>query len=68
MYYKKECWNCNKTVEGNKKDLKLFMDYYDESYMALVCPNCGAHATLTYAEQPKDWWWDYDKKCIIWKN
>jgi hypothetical protein len=65
MDYTKKCWNCGIVVEGNKKDVKLFRDYYDESYMALVCSGCGAHATLTRDEEPKGWYWDYTKKCVI---
>ena len=65
MDYDKQCWHCHRSVEGDKKDVKLFRDYYDEHYMALVCPNCGAHATLRHDEEPKGWYWDYDKKCLV---
>lgn len=65
MEYIKICWNCKETVQGDKKDVKLFRDYYDESYMALVCQKCGAHATLLREEEPEGWHWDYGKKCLI---
>ncbi len=65
MKYNKTCWNCKGVVQGDDKDIKLCRDYYDESYMALVCPGCGAHATLLKEEEPKGWYWNYDKKLLI---
>ena len=64
MKNKKECWNCNKTFESSKKDVILLTDDCDQHYTCLLCPSCGLATPLGYNE-PKWWYWDYDKKCMV---
>jgi len=62
--YVDRCWNCQKRFEGGPDKIKLFRDYYDENYFALVCPDCGAHATIPHGGLPEGYWWDDNKKCL----
>jgi hypothetical protein len=62
------CWNCHKRFTSSRDDIKLYKDYYDENYFAMVCPDCGAHSTITWEELDRNCWWDYSEKKLKWND